>query len=659
MLAVEGVQKANSGHPGAPMGLADMAYVLWSRHLRFNPADPEWIDRDRFVLSAGHASMLLYSLIHLHGYDLPMEQLKQFRQMGSITPGHPEKGMTPGVEVTSGPLGQGISTAVGMAVAGKMGAARFNKKGHEVITHRVFGICSDGDLMEGVSAEATSLAGHLGLGNLIFLYDDNKITIEGDTSIAFTEDVSAIFRARGWHVQEIDGHDLEQIDQAIEKAIAETGKPSLIRARTRIAKGAPTLEGSHKTHGSPLGDAEISAFKKSLGWPDEAFHVPSQAAARFKEMVDAKKAGYDKWQGNLKNFEEKEPELSELFKIHVNRLLPHNLEEIALEAVASVTKDATRSISGKVINALAAKVPWLVGGSADLAPSNNTYINGGNDIGDEKAPGGPYSGRNFHFGIREHGMSTLMNGISLHGMFKPFGGTFLVFSDYSRPAVRLSCIMNTDPVYVFTHDSIFLGEDGPTHQPVEHLSALRAIPNMTLFRPADQIETAMAWVWAMENRKPCLLALTRQKVPALPHVDGFNPRDVLKGAYIVKMEKDSANLSAKGAVILATGSEVETALLAAQELEGKGIDTRVVSMPSMELFERMDQKYRDSIIPRDCRVAAIEAASPMCWYKYTGRDGLVIAMESFGESAPAEELAEHFGFTGPRAAARIAQWLGR
>ncbi|PKK90978.1 MAG: transketolase [Candidatus Wallbacteria bacterium HGW-Wallbacteria-1] len=658
VLAVEGVQKANSGHPGAPMGIADMAFVLWSRHLRFNPVDPEWINRDRFVLSAGHASMLLYSLIHLHGYDLPIEELKNFRQMGSRTPGHPEKGMTPGVEMTSGPLGQGISTAVGMAVAGKMAAARFNRNGHEIINHRVFGICSDGDLMEGVAAEATSLAGHLGLGNLIFLYDDNKITIEGDTSIAFTEDVSAIFRARGWHVQEIDGHHHEQIDKAIENAIAETGKPSLIRARTTIAKGAPSLEGSHKTHGSPLGDQEISNFKKSIGWPSqESFHVPAEAARHFAECVELKKANYTQWQSKFQDYCAKEPELGELFKTHQHKVLPADLEKIALDAVSAVTKDATRSISGMVINALASNIPWLVGGSADLAPSNNTYIKGGHDIGDQNAPDGPFAGKNFHFGIREHGMSAVMNGISLHGMFKPFGGTFLVFSDYSRPAIRLSCIMNTDPVYVFTHDSIFLGEDGPTHQPVEHLSALRAIPNMTLFRPADQLETAMAWVWAMENAKPSLLALTRQKIPALPHVEGFTPRDILKGGYVVKMEKSPERLTSDGVVILATGSEVETALNAADLLQSKGIDSRVVSIPSLELFDRMGKDYRNSIIPEGSRVAAVEAASPMCWYKYTGVDGLVISMESFGESAPAEELADHFGFTPEKVAHRISSWL--
>lgn len=656
ILAVEAIEKANSGHPGAPMGCADMAFVLWSRFLRFNPDEPAWFDRDRFILSNGHASMLLYSLLHLFEYPLTLDEIKNFRQLHSLTPGHPEYGLTPGVEVTSGPLGQGISTAVGMALSAKMAEARFNKGGRKVINHRIFGICGDGCLMEGVTSEAVSMAGHLGLGNLVFLYDDNSITIEGSTNLAFTEDVRGVFESRGWQVLEVDGHDHEAIAGAIESAIAETGRPSLIKARTKIAKGSPTKEGSHKTHGSPLGAAEIEAFKKAAGWPAEAFHVPEAAKKSFGTIAASRRNEYRAWKSTFDSMTAADPELAGALASHLEKTLPQGCFDRALAAVEGLS-EATRSLSGRVINALAPELPWLAGGSADLAPSNNTMIAGSAEIGAPSTKDDPFGGRNIHFGVREHAMGAALNGMALHGFFKPYGGTFLTFSDYCRPAIRLACLMKTGPVFIFTHDSIFLGEDGPTHQAVEHLAALRAIPGMTLFRPADGIETAMAWKWALVSGLPCLMALTRQKCRKLDRPAGFKPEDVLKGGYVVKTE-GKGDFNGKGVIILASGSEVALGIDAAVSLEEKGIPARVVSMASTCLFDRQDQAYRDSIIPPSFeRVVSVEAAVTMGWHKYVGRKGLAIGIDRFGESAPDTVLAEFFGLTPKQVVERILGWL--
>lgn len=655
VLAIEAIEKAHSGHPGAPMGCADMAFVLWSRFLRFNPDDPRWFDRDRFILSNGHASMLLYSLLHLFEFKLSLDEIKNFRQLHSLTPGHPEYGLTPGVEVTSGPLGQGISTAVGMALSARMAEARFNNGGSRAINQRIFGICGDGCLMEGVTSEAVSMAGHLGLGNLIFLYDDNEITIEGSTNLAFTEDVKGVFEARGWHVQQIDGHDHDAIAGALDAAIAETARPSLIKARTKIAKGAPSKEGSHKTHGSPLGAAEIEAFKKSVGWPTESFHVPDEARRTFERITASKRRQYSAWKTEFDSMVAGNPEIGRAIEAHLHKTVPEGCFDRALDAVQALS-EATRSLSGKVLNSLAAEIPWLAGGSADLAPSNNTMILNSPEIGAPSSKETPFAGRNIHFGVREHAMGAALNGMALHGFFKPYGGTFLTFSDYCRPAIRLACLMKTDPIYIFTHDSIFLGEDGPTHQAVEHLAALRAIPGMTLFRPADGTETAMAWKWALTSGLPCLMALTRQKCRNLEKPSDFSPGDVLRGGYVVRRE-GTGDFGCKGVILLASGSEVSLAWDAAVTLEEKGIPSRVVSMVSTCLFDRQDDAYRDSIIPPSFeKVVSIEAGSTMGWHKYVGRKGLAIGIDRFGESAPDTVLADFFGLTPQKVVERITVW---
>ena len=650
MLAIDGVEKAQSGHPGMPMGAADYAFVLWSRYLRFNPEDPNWPNRDRFILSAGHGSMLLYALLHLSGYDLPLEELKNFRQWGSMTPGHPEYGCAPGVETTTGPLGQGFANGVGMAIAAQMMAARFNTEEFPVIAHRIYAIVSDGDLMEGISAEAASLAGHLKLANLIYIYDDNHITIDGDTNLTYSEDVAGRFEAYGWYVQKIDGHDHEAIARAIEKAQAEGSRPSLIIARTHIAYGSPNKQDSASAHGAPLGFDEVVATKKRLGWPLEpTFFVPDEVRDLFAARVADLKREYQQWRRDFGAWGAAHPGLSKAWETHVGDPVPEDIAKQLLDAVPEEAT-ATRRVSGRVIQQAAELVPALCGGSADLAPSNHTFIESSAAIA-----AGDFRGRNLHFGIREHAMGAIANGMALYGGLIPYVGTFLVFSDYMRPAIRLAAMMHQQVIYVFTHDSFFLGEDGPTHQPVEQLSALRTIPGLTVFRPADSLETIMGWSWALKHSEgPTALVLTRQSVPILRRQDGFDPTSVWRGGYVVSEPKAGE----PDLIIIATGSEVSLAVDASDILAGRGHLARVVSMPSMELFQEQPASYRDQVLPRDChKVAAIEAGRTQCWGALTGRDGLVIGMDHFGDSAPHQVLAEQFGFTPEQVADRIEAWL--
>ena len=640
MLSADGVEKAKSGHPGMPMGAAAMAYVLWTRFLRHNPLNPKWPDRDRFVLSAGHGSMLLYSLLHLTGYDLSMEELMNFRQWGSQTPGHPEYGLAPGVETTTGPLGQGFANGVGMAIAERYLAAHFNQPGHVIVDHYTYGIAGDGDLMEGVSHEAASLAGHLGLGKLIYLYDDNHISIEGDTDIAFTENRTARFEAYGWHVQTVeDGNDLDAIETAINNAQNETGRPSLIAVRTDIGYGSPNKQGKAVAHGEPLGTEEIRLTKDNLAWPmDPSFLIPDEASTHFRQAVDKGKVLEDRWQETFSSFKKANPELANEWNLWVHGTLPEGWENDIPVFPADPKGMATRVASGSVLNAVASRLPNLLGGSADLAPSNKTEIKGEKDFQADT-----YSGRNLRFGVREHAMGSILNGMALHGGLMPYGGTFLVFSDYMRPAIRLAALMNLKVIYVFTHDSIGLGEDGPTHQPIEHLSALRAIPNLTVIRPCDANETSEAWRCALTAKQgPVALALSRQGLPTLDRTT-FSPASGLsRGAYILHDTKDGI----PDIILIATGSEVAIALEAYEKLEKKGVKTRVVSMPSWELFDKQPEDYQCQVLPSEikCRVA-IEAGVPQGWHRYVGRTGEVIALERFGASAPYKILYEKFGLT--------------
>ncbi len=644
-LAMDAVQKANSGHPGMPMGAAPMAFALWSRFLKHDPADPAWPDRDRFVLSAGHGSMLLYSLLHLTGYDLPLEELKSFRQWGSATPGHPERGHTPGVETTTGPLGQGLANAVGMAMAEAHLAARFNRPGFPVVDHKTWVIAGDGDLMEGVASEAASLAGHLGLGKLTVLYDDNRITIEGCTDLAFTEDVLKRFAAYGWHTQRVeDGNDTAAIARALAKAEKTADKPSLIAVRTQIAFGSPGKQGCAEAHGAPLGEEEIRATKKALGWPeDSSFLVPPEAAAEFGKARESGGKAHGKWRVLLEKYRARHPELADELEAVAAGKLPPGWEK----ALPDLSSDnaATRVASGKVINALAPAVPALFGGSADLGPSNNTVIKGEKSFARES-----YQGRNVHFGVREHAMGSVMNGLALHGGIIPYGGTFLVFADYMKPAIRLAALSGLKVVYVLTHDSIGLGEDGPTHQPVDQLAMLRAIPGLTVLRPADAAETVECWRLALTLPGPVALALSRQNLTPLPRSFGARVEAADRGAYIV------SDASEPRAVVLASGSEVAVALGAAALLAKKGVPVRVVNMVSFALFDRQDQAYRDSILPPALRArVAVEAASPLGWERYTGLDGRVVGMTTFGASAPAKVLFEKLGFTPENVARQVEE----
>ncbi len=641
-LAVDAVQKANSGHPGMPMGTAPMAYTLWTRFLRFNPRNPEWANRDRFVLSAGHGSMLLYSLLHLTGHDLSLDDIKKFRQWGSATPGHPEYGHTAGVETTTGPLGQGFGNAVGMALAEARLAAEFNRPGHEIIDHRTYVIASDGDIMEGVQSEAASIAGHMGLHKLTVLYDDNRITIDGGTDLTFSEDVGKRYAAYGWDVHEVDaGNDVDAIEAAIRAASDNTEQPSLIRIRTNIGYGSPNRQDSSKAHGEPLGEEETRLTKENLGWPaDETFLVPDEVAAHFGEAVRRGAAWEAEWATRLEAYgSEYATEAGEL-----ERRLKGELAADWDADLAVFTPDdgpmATRTASGKVLNAAATKLPELMGGSADLAGSNNTDIDGDGDF--ER---GAYGNRNLRFGIREHAMGAILNGMALHGAFIPYCGTFLIFSDYMRPSIRLAALMRQRVVYVYTHDSIGLGEDGPTHQPIEHLAALRAMPGLVVLRPADANETREAWRVAIERRSaPTALALTRQKLPVLGgEAAGLASADNLRrGAYVLA----EAPGGEPALILIASGSEVAVTLEAWRNLTGDGIAARLVSMPSWELFEEQDEQYRDSVLPPGVDVRlAIEAGSSFGWRRWIGDHGDVIGIDRYGASAPGATNMEKFGFT--------------
>ncbi len=647
-LAADAVEKAKSGHPGMPMGMADVAFVLWTKFLRHHAGDPRWPDRDRFVLSAGHGSMLLYAMLHLSGYDLSIDDLKQFRQLDSRTPGHPELGVTPGVETTTGPLGQGFGNGVGLALASRMLAARFDATDFAPVTWRVFGIVSDGDLMEGVSSEAASLAGHWGLGNLIYVYDRNHISIEGDTDLAFTEDVGARFEAYRWHVQHIDAHDRHAVAHALTLAVAETSRPSLIVARSHIAYGAPHKQDTREAHGEPLGAEELKAAKEALGWPTEpSFLVPQEVRARFRARGEELKRGYDDWQQRYRAWCSANPAMADLWDAHQRRDLPRDMFE-QLMAVAPKEAGATRAHAGTVLQRAAALVPSLVGGAADLEPSTKTYLKGFEAIERDH-----FLGRNLHFGVREHGMASICNGLALSDAFIPYGASFLVFTDYARPSIRLSALMGIQVVWVFTHDSVWLGEDGPTHQPIEHLTALRAIPNLLVIRPADGLECAVAWAMALERRDgPTLFALSRQNLPALERPGAFDPRDIARGGYVLR-EADGA-----AATLIATGSEVSLAVETAKRLEGEGVKLRVVSMPAPQRFLEQDRAWRDRVIPPHGRRISLEAAATDAWYRIIGDQGLALGIDRFGASAPLKALQEYFAFTPEAMARRIREWLG-
>jgi transketolase len=650
---MDGVQKAKSGHPGMPMGAAPMAFVLWTRFLQYHPRKPDWPNRDRFVLSAGHGSMLLYSLLHLTGYDMSLDDLKQFRQWESKTPGHPENLLAAGIETTTGPLGQGFSTGVGMAIAQKYLAALFNRPNHEIVDYKIYGIVSDGDLMEGVASEAASLAGHLGLDNIIYLYDDNHISIEGSTDLAFTEDVGKRFEAYGWFVQRVtDGNDLEALDQAVRAAQGEKGKPSIILVRTHIAYGSPNKQDTAEAHGAPLGEEEVKLTKERFGWPVEpTFHIPDEALAHFRKAVERGDQAESAWQKRLAAYRKAFPDLAEEWDRFVRRELPKGW---AAKLPAFQPADgpmATRQASGKVLNAIAPGLPTLIGGSADLAPSTNTLIKGAGDFAR-----GDYGARNLRFGVREHAMGAVLNGMALSGLI-PYGATFLIFSDYARPTIRLAALMEARSIFVFTHDSVLLGEDGPTHQPIEHLPALRAIPNLTLIRPADANETAVAWRVAIERRDgPVALVLTRQGLPIIDRTK-FAPADGLaRGAYVLA---DAAGKDPE-VLLIASGSELSVALQAYEKLAAEGIAARVVSMPSWDLFEMQPQAYREDVLPPNITArVAIEAAAPLGWDRYVGPKGAVIGMTRFGASAPYKVLAEKFGFSSANVVQRAKSLLGR
>lgn len=641
-LAADAVEKANSGHPGTPMALAGIATDLFTRYLRYNPADPNWPNRDRFVLSCGHASMLLYSVLHLAGYDLPKEELTRFRQWDSKTPGHPEYGHTAGVETTTGPLGQGVSNSVGLALASKLAAARVNTDANELIDYRVFVMASDGDLMEGVASEACSLAGQLGLNNLIVIYDANNITIDGKAEISFREDVQKRFEAYGFSVSQVDGHDPGQVREALDAAVAETQRPTLIVAKTHIAIGAPTKQDTSEAHGAPLGADEIAAAKRAAGWPaDESFRIPPEAYAPFKARVEQVKAEYDAWQRAVAGLRGEQRAAWETFtQPQTEGLLTRLLEGLPDKPTA------TRASGGQVLQKAASLVPNLVGGAADLAASTKTDIKDGGFVTAQD-----YAGRNFHYGVREHGMGAIANGLALGG-FVPLSSTFLIFSDYMRPPIRLASMMKLQSIYVFTHDSFYVGEDGPTHQPIEQVSALRLIPGLDVVRPADAQECAFAWAHALARRDgPTAILLTRQNLPALPRPKDFDPNTMHQGAYVVS---DAAEPSL---VLIATGSEVSLALEAKALLETRGQKVRVVSAPCLELFTRQSKAVIDSVLGSAPRVT-LEAGSTAMWHRWLGGKGIALGIDHFGASAPAGELAQHFGFTAEAVTQQIITQLG-
>jgi transketolase len=647
-LSVDAVEKANSGHPGLPMGAADCAFALWGNFLSFNPEDPCWPNRDRFILSAGHGSMLLYSLLHLFGYDLSLDELINFRQWGSKTPGHPEFGHTAGVEVTTGPLGQGFANGVGMAIASKMAEERFNTHDFSPINHTVYALVGDGDLQEGISYEAAALAGHLKLGNLVYIYDSNSITIEGKTDLAWSENVAGRFGACGWQVQEIDGHNYEQITAAIAVAKADKERPSIIIAETHIAFGSPARQDSSSAHGSPLGKDEIAATRANLGWQYGSFEIPDEVRDTCKLRIDELKQNYSAWQRGFEGWHAANPEKSKMWDEMWHKHLPVNLSDELL-AVVSGKDGATRALSGTVLQRAASLIPSLAGGSADLSPSNNSDIKGSASV-----QAGAFGGRNLHFGIREHAMGAVINGMALYGCFIPYGATFLVFSDYCRPSVRLSALMNLQSIYIFTHDSFFVGEDGPTHQPIEHVASLRLIPGLQVIRPADGVETALAWQAALQYSGPTALILTRQKLPVIARKASFTPADVLKGGYIVASPEGAPDV-----VIMASGSEVHVAVEAAEIMSTSGIKARIVSIPCLETFLSQSTDYLREVLPAGIPRVAVEAGRCGSWGNLIGCDGLFIGVEHFGASAPDKVLAEKFGFTAPQVAERIKDFLGK
>jgi transketolase len=653
MLAADGVEKAKSGHPGMPMGAAPMAYVLWTRFLRHNPRNPNWPNRDRFVLSAGHGSMLLYSLLHLTGYDLPLEELMQFRQWGSKTPGHPEHGLTPGVEATTGPLGQGAANAVGMAMAERYLANRFDRDGHRIVDHYTYAIVSDGDLMEGISHETASLAGHLRLGRLIYLYDDNHISIEGSTAIAYTEDRLARFASYGWHVQQVeDGNDLSAIEAAITSARDETERPSFIAVRTHIGYGSPHKQDTAAAHGEPLGAEEVKLTKAKLEWPQEPdFYIPPEVLNHFRQAVERGREFEAVWQATLRTYESSYPDLARDWQRCTAGRLPDGWEKDLPVFSPDAKGLATRVTSGKVLNAVAPAISNLIGGSADLAPSTKTLIDGEADFQPET-----YQGRNLHFGVREHAMGGILNGMALHGGLIPYGATFLVFSDYMRPSIRLAALTKLKTIYVFTHDSIGLGEDGPTHQPIEHLAALRSIPNLIVIRPCDANETVEAWRVALNHSAgPVALVLTRQNLPTLDRSRMASAAGLLRGGYILK--EDTAE--SPDVILIASGSEVHLALEASRRLEEKDLAVRLVSMASWELFNAQPLTYRQQVLPPTVKTRiAIEAGSPQGWEKFVGDAGRIIGLDHFGASAPYQLLFEKFGLTASRIVEEALKLIG-
>ncbi len=667
-LSIDAVQKANSGHPGLPLDAAPMAYVLWTRFLKHNPANPKWFDRDRFILSGGHGSMLLYSLLHLTGYALPLDEIKNFRQWGSMTPGHPEHGLAPGVEATTGPLGQGFGNGVGFAIAEAYLAARYNRPGHEIVNHFTYGLVTDGDLMEGVSSEAASLAGHLKLGKLIYLYDDNKISLAGATNLTFTEDVGERFQAYDWQVQRVDdGNDLAAIQAALENARAETTRPSLIIVRTHIGYGSPNKQDTFEAHGSPLGVEEVKLTKKALGFPEEpTFYIPGEALEHFREALDKGAKLEAEWNAKLDAYAAAFPDLAREFTMVMRGELPEKWDADIPSFKADAKGVSTRVAGGQVLNAIAKHVTNIIGGSADLDPSTMTALKGMGDFEPPQAAHGDmqgsvgggwsYAGRNIHYGVREHAMGAAANGMALHGGIIPFTATFFTFSDYMRPAIRLAALSEQHVIFVFTHDSIALGEDGPTHQPIEHLAALRAIPQLSLIRPGDANETAVAWRVAVETTTPTALVLTRQNVPVLDRSQYASAEGLRRGAYILS---DAPN-GKPDIILIASGSEVPLIAEAQKKLAEENIQARVVSMPSWDLFEAQPKEYRDSVLPPHIKARlAVEAGVAQGWERYVGEAGDVIAMHRFGASAPYQVLFEKFGFTPENVAAHAKQLLGK
>jgi transketolase len=672
-LAVDAVEKAKSGHPGLPLGAAPMAYVLWAKFLRHDPGDPGWWDRDRFVLSAGHGSALLYALLHVFGYDLPMDELRRFRQWGSRTPGHPEAHLTPGVEASTGPLGQGLANAVGMAIGEAHLAARYNRPDHEIFNHRTFVLASDGDLMEGVGAEASSLAGHLRLGRLTVLYDNNHVTLSGTTSLTFTEDVAARYRAYGWHVQHVeDGNDLAALEAAMRAALDDAERPSLIIADTVIGYGAPIKQGTFEVHGSPLGPDESKRTKQALGWPADAeFRVPPEAAAHFREIAERTRAIARRWREQYDRYAHAHADLAGEIARRFAGQLPEGWAAALPRFAADGKGLATRKASEAVLQEIARAVPEVVGGSGDLDPSTFTWLKQAGDFeppslaiaegGSQGAAGGgfSYAGRNIHFGVREHAMAAALNGLVYHGGFIPFGATFLVFADYMRPAIRLAALARLRSIFVFTHDSVGVGEDGPSHQAVEQVAALRAIPNLLVIRPADANETRVAWEVAIETRdRPTALVLTRQGVPTLDRGRLADAEGLRHGGYVLDREQTSA--TAPDVILMATGSEVSLILEAAEKLRGQGVRVRVVSMPCWRLFEAQSREYQTSVLPPEVAArVAVEAGSPLGWERFVGPAGKIVAIDRFGASAPGDTVLREYGFTVDNVAAAARAALGQ